>query len=60
MAPKGTIKFYGDGALKMYRLVAHFNLYADVTLKSGRWGMPSLHPKKVSERKKFLEEKQIK
>jgi hypothetical protein len=31
-----------------------------VTLKSGRWGMPSLHPKEVSERKNFLEEKQIK
>ena len=27
--------------------------YGDVTLKSGRWGMPSLHPKKVSERKKI-------
>jgi hypothetical protein len=33
--PKGTIKFYSDGALKMYRLVAHLSLYADVTLKSG-------------------------
>jgi hypothetical protein len=49
VVPKGTIKFYGEGALKMYRLVAHLSLYAHVTLKSGRWGMPSLHPKGLRE-----------
>ncbi len=57
--PKGTIKFYGDGALKNVPFSRTFSLYADVTLKSGRWGTLSLHPKKVSERKNFLEEKQI-
>ncbi len=58
--PKGTIKFYGDGALKNVPFSRTFSLYVDVTLKSGRWGTLSLHPKKVSERKNFLEEKQIK
>ncbi len=55
---KGTIKFYGDGALKMYRLVAHFSLYADETLKSGRWGMPSPHSKGLRE-ENFLKDKNI-
>ncbi len=33
VVPKSTIKFYGDGALKMYRLVAHFSLYIRVEPK---------------------------
>jgi hypothetical protein len=33
----------------MYRFVAHFMFYADVTLKSGRWEMPFLHPKDFGE-----------
>jgi len=43
--PKDTFKFYGDGTLKMYCYVAHFRLYADVTLKSGKWETLALHPK---------------
>jgi hypothetical protein len=46
---KDTFKFYGDGALKMYCLVAHFRLYADVTLKSGKLETPFLHPKGLRE-----------
>jgi hypothetical protein len=45
VVPKDTFKFYGDGALKMYCLVAHFRLYIDVTLNIGKLGMLSLHPK---------------
>jgi hypothetical protein len=43
--PKTHSSSTGDGALKMYCLVAHFRLYADVTLKLGKLGTLSLHPK---------------
>jgi hypothetical protein len=57
VVPKGTIKFYGDGALKMYCLVAHFRRYADVTLKSGKLEMPFLHPKGLREENSLKEER---
>jgi hypothetical protein len=59
VVPKDTFQFYGDGALKMYCLVALFKLYADVTVKSGRWAMPSLHPKRFQRKKNFLDKKKI-
>ena len=36
--PKGTIKFYGDGALKNVPFSRTFSLHADVTLKIRQMG----------------------
>ena len=51
--PKGTIKFYGDGALKNVPFSRTFSLYADVTLKIRQMGNAVPSPEKVSERKKI-------
>ena len=58
--PKGTIKFYGDGALKNVPFSRTFSLYADVTLKIRQMGNAVPSPEKgLREGKNFLEEKQI-
>jgi hypothetical protein len=58
--PKGTIKFYGDGALKNVPFSRTFSLYADVTLKIRQMGNAVPSPEKgLREEKNFLEEKRI-
>jgi hypothetical protein len=53
VVPKDTFKFYRDGALKMYCLVAHFRLYIDVTLNKANWECCPF-TRKVSEEKILL------